>query len=83
MDFGAGDSNDKGTGGGVAAVSGKPAHRADYRAITEVTSNFAHTDKICTACFLRIDARSWENIRCRFCRPQESGSLLLGYQNVS
>jgi len=48
MDFGAGDSNDKGTGGGVAAVSGKSAHRADYRAITEITSNFAHTADVCT-----------------------------------
>jgi hypothetical protein len=32
MDFGAGDSNDKGAGGGVAAVSDNRAHRENYRA---------------------------------------------------
>jgi hypothetical protein len=46
MDFGAGDSNDKGAGGGVAAVSGNRAHRANYRATTANRSNFVHTAEV-------------------------------------
>jgi hypothetical protein len=48
MDFGAGDSNDKGAGGRVAAVSGNRAHRANYRASTANRRISSILPKLCT-----------------------------------